>query len=104
MEANYTIGIDLGTTNCLLAYAPLSDDQAQVQVLSIPQVVSSGTVESDPALPSFLYLAAEHEMGGGAYDVLGQTDRGYVVGQLARSQAADLPQDFIILHFKRRKL
>ncbi|MDZ7620876.1 MAG: Hsp70 family protein, partial [Patescibacteria group bacterium] len=64
MEANYIIGIDLGTTNCVLAYAPVSDASAAVRLLEIPQLVAAGTVEVRPSLPSFLNLAPDHETAG----------------------------------------
>ena len=59
MSAQYVIGIDLGTTNSVLAYAALSEDKPQVQVLPVPQLVSANTLESRPVLPSFFYLAAK---------------------------------------------
>jgi molecular chaperone DnaK (HSP70) len=57
----YAIGIDLGTTNSVLAYALLDADRPQVELLPIPQLVAAATVESRSMLPSFLYLAARHE-------------------------------------------
>ena len=63
MPAQYVIGIDLGTTNSVLAYAPLDADQPRLELLPIPQLVAAGTVESRTTLPSFLYLAAPHEAG-----------------------------------------
>ena len=48
MTAQYVIGIDLGTTNSVLAYASLQDEAADVQLLPIPQLVAARTVESRP--------------------------------------------------------
>ena len=89
MDAQYVIGIDLGTTNSLLAYAPLSGETAAVELLEIPQLVAAGTVENRPGLPSFLYLAADLE--GSGLDVPWTGDRDYAVGELARRQAAETP-------------
>ena len=61
MAAKYVLGIDLGTTNSVLAFAPIGVENATVQTLPIPQLVGPSAVESRPMLPSFLYLAAEHE-------------------------------------------
>jgi molecular chaperone DnaK (HSP70) len=91
MAAQYVLGIDLGTTNSVLAYAPLGDDEAEVAVLDVPQLVASGTVESRCGLPSFLYLASEHEGTEGALDLPWRENPGYVVGELARRQAAEVP-------------
>jgi molecular chaperone DnaK (HSP70) len=35
-QARFGIGIDLGTTNCALAFTPL-DGEARAQILAIPQ-------------------------------------------------------------------
>jgi hypothetical protein len=90
MTAKYVIGIDLGTTNSVLAYAPLEGDQPVVEVLPIPQLVAPGTVEPRPVLPSFLYLAAEHE-GQGSLDLPWAQGRTIAVGEMARAQAAEMP-------------
>lgn len=91
MTAKYVLGIDLGTTNSVLAYLPLGEDRPRIELLPIPQLVASGTVESHAALPSFVYLAGEHETGGGAYGLPWQAEGDYAVGELARRQAAEVP-------------
>ncbi len=91
MTAKYIIGIDLGTTNSVLAYAPLEGERAAVEVLPIPQLVAVGTVETKPVLPSFLYLAAEHEAGQGSFDLPWAQGRAIAVGEMARAQAAEMP-------------
>jgi len=91
MSAKYIVGIDLGTTNSVLAYAGLDADVPQVDLLAIPQLVAAGTVEPRTMLPSFLYLASEHEVGAGAYDLPWANKRDFAVGELARRQAADVP-------------
>jgi hypothetical protein len=105
--AQFVVGIDLGTTNSVLAYAPLDADQPAVQLLPIPQLVAPGVIESRTSLPSFLYLAPEHEAGGGAFELpwskaltpaLSQRERGHaiVVGELARLQSAEHPERTVI--------
>ena len=42
--ATYAIGIDLGTTNTVIAYTRLDQDAAQPQVLPVPQLVAPATV------------------------------------------------------------
>jgi molecular chaperone DnaK (HSP70) len=96
MAAKYVLGIDLGTTNSVLAYRPLDDEQAEVQILPIPQLVAPGTIESRPMLPSFLYIAAEHERASGAYDLPWEQGCDCVVGELARRQAADQPTRTVV--------
>jgi molecular chaperone DnaK (HSP70) len=89
---SYILGIDLGTTNSVLAYAPLAGEQPAVQILPIPQLVASGVVESRTTLPSYLYLAAEHETAGGAFDLPWRHGNAFAVGELARRKSAEAPQ------------
>lgn len=89
--ATYAIGIDLGTTNSVIAYTRLDQDAAQPQVLSIPQLVAPATVESRFQLPSFLYLGSEHAAATGTYDLPWHQGGYDAVGELARQQAAAMP-------------
>ena len=91
MPAQYVIGIDLGTTNSVLAFAPLDEDQPRLELLPIAQLVASGTTESRGELPSFLYLAAKQEAAGGLFDLPWAEDREFAVGEYARRQAAEMP-------------
>jgi molecular chaperone DnaK (HSP70) len=91
MTAKYVLGIDLGTTNSVLAYSPLDAEEPQIQLLSVPQLVAQGTVEPRTTLPSFVYLPSQHETGGGAFDLPWHEGRDFAVGELARRQAAEVP-------------
>lgn len=90
-DARYAIGIDLGTTNCVLAYAPLSSDNVQTSILEIPQLVVADTLESRPTLPSFHYAVTPQETERGAYDLPWAQNRDFTVGEAARRQSADVP-------------
>ena len=57
MTAKYVIGVDLGTTNSVLAYSDLKAEEPTVELLEIPQLVAASTIENRMSLPSFLYLA-----------------------------------------------
>ncbi len=89
--AKFILGFDLGTTNSVLAYTPLDAENPQVELLSLPQLVSSGTVESRTMLPSFAYLANPNEAAGGALDLPWAKQRDYAVGEYARRQGAAVP-------------
>jgi molecular chaperone DnaK (HSP70) len=91
MTARYVIGIDLGTTNSVIAYTPLDAEEPAVQILPIPQLVAAGTVESLGSLASFLYLAREHEIGQGTLDMPWAAGRDFAAGELARRQSAEVP-------------
>ena len=91
MSAQYVIGIDLGTTNTVLAFAELESDSPEVQLLQIPQIVAPGTIESRSSLPSFVYLANEHELGGSTFDLPWRKKSPFVAGELARKNSAEAP-------------
>ena len=47
----FSVGIDLGTTHCVLSYADLSGvehNEFSHEVLAIPQLTSPGAVEDKP--------------------------------------------------------
>jgi len=67
--AKYIIGIDLGTTNSALAFAPLDTESSAREMLEIPQVVAAGECSSLKLLPSFLYLPHEGEFEPAALDL-----------------------------------
>ncbi len=91
MSAKYVIGIDLGTTNCVLGFTALDADEPRLEVLPVPQLTAPGTLETRGSLPSFLYLAAEAETKGGALDLPWAEGRAYAVGTLAAKQGAEVP-------------
>ncbi|MBX3028422.1 Hsp70 family protein [bacterium] len=84
MTTRYVIGIDLGTTNSVVAYAPL-DGSDEIRVLPIPQLTAPGTTEAAPQLPSFLYLPAAAEGGSGEP----------IAGIYARQRASEVPDRVI---------
>jgi hypothetical protein len=89
--ARFILGFDLGTTNSVLAYAPLDAENPAVELLALPQLVGSGSVESRTMLPSFTYLANRHEAAGGALDLPWADERDFAVGEYARRQGAEVP-------------
>jgi hypothetical protein len=89
--ARYVLGFDLGTTNSVLAYAPLDVESPEIRLLEIPQLVSADTLESRTALPSFAYLAHEQEVTSSAFSLPWQPGISTVVGEFARRQSAEVP-------------
>lgn len=98
MTKQYVIGIDLGTTNCVLAYAPIPTDPKEippVEIFPIEQLVDSGTIESRKSLPSFTYLASEAELGSGL-DLPWAEGQKLAVGQYAQTRGADSPNRTVV--------
>jgi hypothetical protein len=87
--ARWVVGIDLGTTNCVLAAADTRAESPAITVMAIPQVVAPKQVEARELLPSFLYLAGSDEVG--SLDLPWASGRDVAVGVLARARGADVP-------------
>ena len=88
----YYIGIDLGTTNCVLAYTEQTDEGPHLQLLSIDQLVDASTIEGRLSLPSFVYLAPETQE---AYRLPWSGDRNYAVGSWAAKLADSQPNRIV---------
>ena len=57
----YHVGIDLGTTHTVVAYAK-NDHQQDIQLFQIEQLIAPGQVAAKPLLPSVRYHPAENEL------------------------------------------
>jgi molecular chaperone DnaK (HSP70) len=92
--SSLVVGIDLGTTNSALAHV---DPQKSTRIVSdeIAQLVGPGEVLPRPTLPSFLYLAGEHELPAQAlalpWSAPSDTTTDVIVGELARAQGTNVP-------------
>src|SRR5713226_1702386 len=88
IRARFSIGIDLGTTNCALAFVPLHGE-ARSEILGIPQWETLSGITESPALPSFLYLPDEAV----AAQIQGREagNEEWIVGRLARKKAGESP-------------
>ncbi|MGI8746443.1 MAG: Hsp70 family protein [Bryobacteraceae bacterium] len=86
------IGIDLGTTNCSLAYVgqvpDLPSESPEIIVEPIPQIVNPGEVRDEPLLPSFLYIPGATDFPAGTLD-LPWNGQGPLVGVLAQKRGSE---------------
>jgi len=92
--ARYAIGIDLGTTHCALSYVDIgaSDgEQAEQQVMPVPQLTGPGSVEARPLLPSFLYLPHADELAESDLHLPWTASQDYAAGEFARTRGAATP-------------
>ena len=95
----FLVGIDLGTTNTVVAYANAAnaaDMQAGIQLFPIEQLVAPGEVGARPLLPSLRYHPAAGELAAGdltlpwpQQEVAGVEHA--VLGALARQLGAQVP-------------
>src|ERR1700687_939541 len=92
----FVVGIDLGTTNSVVAFADVSGSEpAPIQVLAIPQLIGPGAVEPRPLLPSFLYLPGEGEFAADALTLPWDDHADVIVGQFAQQRGAEVPARLI---------
>ncbi len=89
--ARFVVGIDLGTTNSVVAFADTHEDAPTLQVLEIPQLVASGAVEGHTQLPSFLYLPAPDEFAPNALQLPWTSSPEHIVGELAQRRGTEVP-------------
>ncbi|MGF6604238.1 molecular chaperone DnaK (HSP70) [Paraburkholderia sp. GAS448] len=90
----YTVGIDLGTSNTVVAYVEAGADD--IRVFDVDQLVSPGEVGARPLLPSVRYHPAPGELAAGDLQLpwsdAGPTDGPpAVIGRLARALGAQVP-------------
>jgi molecular chaperone DnaK (HSP70) len=91
--AKYSIGIDLGTTHCVLSYMDLDQDadSAQKQLFAIPQLASPGSVTEKYQLPSFIYQAHDDEIGHEETPLPWDNENSLLVGEVARELGLKTP-------------
>ncbi len=97
-HATYIIGIDLGTTNCTLAYTPVQPKDRQHPSLnqgSISQMMSAQTLETCLSLPSFIYYPLQEELKAKVAGLPWNAERAYVIGTYARDRGSELPTRLI---------
>ncbi len=90
----FSVGIDLGTTHCVLSYADLTnidDEEFSPQVMAIPQLTSPGSVEDKFQLPSFLYQAHPAELAEDSTALPWIAKPDYLVGEIARNLGSKTP-------------
>ncbi|WP_445370558.1 Hsp70 family protein [Methylomonas sp. HW2-6] len=93
MTARYSVGIDLGTTHCVMSYVDLAagDDSPALEVFYTPQLVSPGVIEDKAQLASFAYIAHPAEIAEGASALPWTAKPEHLVGEIARSLGGKTP-------------
>ncbi|QGZ38907.1 Hsp70 protein [Pseudoduganella flava] len=86
----YLVGIDLGTTNTVLAYA--APGSTEVRLFDIEQLTAPGEVHGALLLPSARYHPAPGELAPGELQLpWPRGDEDVVIGRLARTLGAQVP-------------
>ncbi|MDL2321711.1 Hsp70 family protein [Desulfosarcina sp. OttesenSCG-928-B08] len=94
----YIIGLDLGTTNSILAYVAADAENvesAPIHVLDIPQLITPGVVETRSALPSFVLVTQGLATPPGGLSLPWDPTPPYATGEFARLRGEEIPQRLI---------
>jgi Hsp70 protein len=94
MTARFSLGIDLGTSNCAMALSDLDTDRTEI--VPIPQILAPNQLGERPTLASALYLPHPEEFRPESFalpwDASGQPQ---IVGQFARDHGALVPDRLV---------
>ncbi len=96
VQPAWLVGIDLGTTNTVVAHAAAGDAQAEINLFAIEQLLAPGEVGARPLLPSLRYHPAAGELTAGDLTLPWPQDDVTsaelpVLGTLARQLGAQVP-------------
>jgi molecular chaperone DnaK (HSP70) len=94
VPSRYLAGIDLGTTNSVVAYIDTQaadEANSHIVVLPIPQLVAPGELRTLPVLPSFLYFPTQEELAGEEIVATWNEKQAMVTGVFARERGALVP-------------
>jgi hypothetical protein len=98
-EPVYIIGIDLGTTNTVVAYceARLEDTKpAEIRIFKVPQLVGPGSVAERETFPSFLLLPGPDDVPEGGLSLPWDTQNSVAIGEFARDRGAEISHRLIV--------
>ncbi len=93
-NSRYIVGIDLGTSNCVVSYIDMQEEHKEIPesyIFKIPQTTDAGIVESLDSLPSFIYIPGESELPENSLSLPWAKEMNYTVGMFARKKGAEVP-------------
>ena len=93
--SEFTVGIDLGTTNSVVSFFKNNEESPRIELLKIRQCVSAGVVEEREVLPSFLYHPLESERNAELSETLPWQKSHWTTGVYARDRGVEVPGRFI---------
>ena len=94
MQARFTLGIDLGTSNCAMALIDLETDRTED--LPITQILAANQLGEKATLASALYLPHPEEFRAGSFPLpWNESGEPGIVGQFARDHGALVPERLV---------
>ncbi len=97
-DPTYIVGIDLGTTNSVVAYTEVNIEKGKepdIRVLDIPQLVEAGTMEKRAVLPSFILVPGKHDVSKDALRLPWDEENKIAVGEFAKERGGEIPHHLI---------
>ena len=109
-DTQYTIGIDLGTTNCSVSYVDVTgfkdaaaaasrgsflDKNPWVKVFQIPQLTGLGEFTKSQVLPSFLYIPGEYDISKEVLRHPWKKQEDLFAGVFARDHGSKIPSRLV---------
>ena len=92
-KQKYIVGIDLGTTNIVVGYAPLAvkeDEKPEINLAPIAQELAKGAIEWLDVLPSFIFERIKEK------PVLDwDLESKFIIGEYARERGSEVPDRLI---------
>ncbi|WP_372738981.1 Hsp70 family protein [Neptunomonas sp.] len=95
-NARYAVGIDLGTTHCVLSYVELgAEEGTPPEIVTIFQLTQPGAVEAQTQLPSFIYQPHDQELNSADLALPWSESPASLVGELARNLGSKTPMRLV---------
>ncbi|HOP35849.1 MAG TPA: Hsp70 family protein [Syntrophales bacterium] len=98
LNPRYIVGIDLGTTNTVVAWTETNAEERAnrgIRVFPVPQLVEPGSVLEKPSLPSFVLLPGPNDVSPEALAVPWTGEKKWAVGTFARDRGAEIPHRLV---------
>jgi len=98
LDPTFVVGIDLGTTNSVVAYTEAwgnEETEPHIRIFKIPQLVAAGSLGESSTLPSFLLLPGPHDVPEGGLALPWDPHSDVAVGAFARDRGAEIPMRMI---------
>jgi molecular chaperone DnaK (HSP70) len=95
MTKRFSLGIDLGTTNCAIALTDLEADQTEV--LEVTQILGPNRIGERRTLPSALYVPHRDEFRENSFPLPWEDETGdaRIIGHFAREHGALVPDRLV---------
>jgi len=95
LTPHYLVGIDLGTTHTVVAYAKADNTHQEIQLFQIEQLIAPGQVAARPLLPSVRYHPAIGELSEADLLFPNGAGESVVIGEAARLLGAKSKGRFV---------